>query len=71
VVADYLREYRPDILVLTGHDALIKGARDIFEMKNYRHSQYYVDAVCRAREYEPDLDDLIIIAGGCYSYFEA
>ena len=40
-------------------------------MKNYRHSQFYVDAVCKAGEYEPDLDDLIIIAGGCESYFEA
>ena len=71
VVVDYLREDRPDILVLTGHDALIRGARDLFEMKNYRHSQFYVEAVCRAREYQPDLDDLIIIAGGCKSYFEA
>ena len=71
VVVDYLREDRPDILVLTGHDGLVKGARNIYEMKNYRHSQFYVDAVCKAREYEPDLDDLIIIAGGCESYFEA
>jgi len=71
VVVDYLREDRPDILVLTGHDGLAKGARNIYEMGNYRHSQYYVDAVCKAREYEPDLDDLIIIAGGCESYFEA
>jgi len=71
VVVDYLKQDRPDILVLTGHDALIKGARDIYEMDNYRHSQYFVDAVCKARGYEPDLDDLIIIAGGCYSFFEA
>lgn len=71
VVVDYLKEDRPDILVLTGHDSLAKGARNIFEMKNYRHSQFYVEAICRAREYEPDLDDLIIIAGGCESYFEA
>ncbi len=71
VVVDYLREDRPDILVLTGHDGLVRGARNIYEMKNYRHSQYYVEAVCKAREYEPDLDDLIIIAGGCESYFEA
>jgi spore coat assembly protein len=71
VVVDYLREDRPDILVLTGHDSLARGVRNIYEMKNYRHSQFYVDAVCKAREYEPDLDDLIIIAGGCESYFEA
>jgi spore coat assembly protein len=71
VVVDYLREDRPDILVLTGHDSLVRGARNIYEMKNYRHSQFYVEAICKARDYEPDLDDLIIIAGGCESYFEA
>ena len=71
VVVDYLREDRPDILVLTGHDSLLKGARDLYEISNYRHSECYVKAVRRAREFQPDLDDLIIIAGGCKSYFEA
>lgn len=71
VVGEYLREERADILVLTGHDGLIKGSRDHYKMTNYRHSHYYVDAVCKAREYEPSLDNLIIIAGGCQSYFEA
>jgi spore coat assembly protein len=70
-VQDYLREERPDILVLTGHDGMFKGARDLYKMTNYRHSRYFVDAVRKAREYEPGLDNLIIIAGGCHSYFEA
>lgn len=70
-VVEYLKQDRPDILVLTGHDGLLKGSRDYFKMSNYRHSQYYVEAVRRAREYEPSLDGLIIIAGGCQSYFEA
>ncbi len=71
VVVDYLREDRPDILVLTGHDSLLKGARDPYEISNYRHSECYVKAVRRAREFQPDLDNLIIVAGGCKSYFEA
>jgi len=71
VVVDYLREDRPDILVLTGHDGLLKGAKDYYKMSNYRHSQYYVDAVRKARQFEPSLDSLIVIAGGCQSYFEA
>lgn len=70
-ITDYLREDRPDILVLTGHDGLIKGARDYYKMSNYRHSQFYLDAVRKAREFEPGLDNLIIIAGGCQSFFEA
>ncbi len=70
-VQDYLREERPDILVLTGHDGLLKGARDYYKMANYRNSRYYVDAISKAREFEPNLDNLIIIAGGCQSFFEA
>ncbi len=71
VVVDHLREDRPDILVLTGHDGLHKDARDIYDMSNYRHSLCFVNAVRRAREFQPDMDDLIIIAGGCQSFFEA
>jgi spore coat assembly protein len=70
-ITEFLREDRPDILVLTGHDGLIRGAKDFYKMSNYRHSQYYVDAVRKAREFEPSLDNLIIIAGGCQSFFEA
>ena len=54
VVVDYLREDRPDILVLTGHDGLHKDARDIYDMSNYRHSLCFVKAVRMAREFQPD-----------------
>jgi spore coat assembly protein len=70
-VCHYLREHHPDILVLTGHDAVKKGVRDYRSMDNYKTSKYFIDAVRRAREYERNRDDLIIIAGGCQSYFEA
>ncbi|MDH7578320.1 MAG: sporulation peptidase YabG [Bacillota bacterium] len=71
LVYRYLREERPDILVLTGHDGFLKGKRDYRSMESYRHSQYFCEAVRRAREYEPGRDDLVIIAGGCQSYYEA
>lgn len=70
-VCQYLRERIPDILVLTGHDAIKKGTRDYRNTENYRNSQFFLDAVCRAREFEPNRDDLIIIAGGCQSNYEA
>ncbi len=70
-VARYLQEERPDILVLTGHDGLLRGARDYRNLESYRHSKYFREAVERAREYEPDRDDLVIIAGGCQSCYEA
>ncbi len=66
-----LKENRPDILVLTGHDGYIKGSDSYTNLKNYRNSQYFIDAVKEARKYEPDLDSLVIFAGACQSsYYE-
>ncbi len=65
-------EYRPDILVLTGHDALLGGGKkDFRDINNYRNSRYFIEAVKKARIFEPSRDDLVIFAGACQSYFEA
>ena len=71
VVLNYLKEYKPDILVLTGHDGLHKEIKDFKDVNNYRNSQYFVEAVRKAREYEPGRDNLIIFAGACQSHYEA
>ena len=71
VVGEYLREYKPDILVLTGHDGLIKNKPDFADINSYRNSAYFVEAVKKAREYEQGRDDLIIFAGACQSHYEA
>ncbi|MDF2840875.1 MAG: hypothetical protein K0Q99_1647 [Clostridia bacterium] len=74
-----LLEYTPDILVLTGHDAYIKPQqtaspeqqrRELNTISNYKNSKYYMESVKLARKYEPSLDDLVIFAGACQSYFE-
>jgi len=71
-VIELLEQYRPDILVLTGHDALIGGGKkDLKDINNYRHSKYFVEAVKKARLFEPSRDELIIFAGACQSHFEA
>ncbi|MEW6541673.1 MAG: sporulation peptidase YabG [Bacillota bacterium] len=70
-VAGLLREYRPDILVLTGHDAFKKGSKDFRDMDNYRNSRYFVEAVKVARDYEQSRDDLVVFAGACQSFYEA
>lgn len=71
-VVELIDEYRPDILVLTGHDALIGGGKkDFRDINNYRNSKHFCDAVKRARIFEPSRDDLVIFAGACQSYFEA
>lgn len=67
-----LREHRPDILIVTGHDALTgSGKKDYRDINNYRTSKYYVKSVQIAREYQPSRDDLVIFAGACQSFFEA
>ena len=67
-----LKEYRPDILVVTGHDALIGGGKKGFrDINNYRTSKYFVRSSQIAREFNPSRDDLVIFAGACQSYFEA
>jgi spore coat assembly protein len=68
-VLQLLDDYRPDILVLTGHDGLVKGNENYSDIKAYRSSQYYIDAVKQARKYNNDLDSLVIFAGACQSMY--
>lgn len=71
VIKQYLNTYKPDILVVTGHDGLKKGAQNMHSIESYANSAYYIDAVKIARRYQPDPDKLCIFAGACQSYYEA
>lgn len=68
-VVELLEKHKPQILVITGHDALRKE-RDKTELNNYQHSYDFVETIKNARLYEADKDALIIIAGACQSYYE-
>lgn len=68
---NYLHKHRPDILVLTGHDAYIKSEGNYQDLKSYRTSRYFVEATRKARQYDPGKDDLVIFAGACQSHYEA
>ncbi len=69
-VQKLLDEYNPDILVLTGHDGIIKEKSNKEEnITNYRNSKHYVSAVKEARRFENDIDSLVIFAGACQSMF--
>ncbi|MDK2820656.1 MAG: spore coat assemly protein [Clostridia bacterium] len=70
-VKDLLREYTPDILVLTGHDGLIKKNLNISSLDSYRNSKHFVAAIREARSIRTSHDDLIIFAGACQSNYEA
>ncbi|MCX7780879.1 MAG: sporulation peptidase YabG [Negativicutes bacterium] len=71
-VIDLLKKHQPDILVVTGHDALIgNGKKDFRDINSYRNSKYYIQSTLNARSVRPAKDDLVIFAGACQSYFEA
>lgn len=70
-VQGLLESFRPDILVLTGHDGLIKSQESFSDLDNYRSSSYFVEGVRAARKVENNKDDLVIFAGACQSHYEA
>ena len=65
-----LEDYKPDILIVTGHDSYNQKSNDINDMKNYKNSINFVDAVKVARKYEKSHEKLVVIAGACQSNYE-
>ncbi len=70
-VRKLLEKYEPDILIVTGHDSMIKDKKEFNNIYNYRNSKYFIKTVSEARIWEADLNKLVIFAGACQSYFEA
>lgn len=68
-----LPQTRPSIVVVTGHDGILKQQRqrDIGSLSSYKNSHHFIKAVRVARQYERDLDSLTVVAGACQSHFEA
>ena len=72
MVYNLLLYYNPDILVVTGHDGMIKKERSYDDIYNYRNSKYFIETVKEARRYEREQGkEIVIFAGACQSYFEA
>ena len=70
-VASLLKIYKPDILIVTGHDEMLNKDRNYNDIYNYRNSKYFISTVEEARKYELNLDSkLVIFAGACQSYYE-
>lgn len=70
VVTNLIERYKPDILVVTGHDGMIKGGTGYYDIYNYRNSKYFIQTVKKARELKKSKSDLVIFAGACQSYYE-
>lgn len=72
MVYKLLSYYKPDILVITGHDGMIRKGYGYYDIYNYKNSKYFIQTIKEARRYEKDTkSDLVIFAGACESYFEA
>ncbi|HSQ87884.1 sporulation peptidase YabG [Romboutsia sp.] len=69
-IINLLKEYSPDILVITGHDNLKRGNNTWSNIENYRNSKYFIETVKNARKYNSNYDQLVIFAGGCQSYYD-
>lgn len=65
-----LREYKPDIVIITGHDAYFKKKGNIKDNNNYKNTKNFIKAVKAARNYEKSHEKLVIIAGACQSNYE-
>ena len=70
-ILELLKLYRPNILVITGHDSLVKDNLNSTNIQDYKNSKYYEECIKIAREYNSNYDDLVIFAGGCKSNYEA
>ena len=66
-ILNLLDKYKPDILVLTGHDAYYRKKRN---NSQYKNTSNFIEAVREARKYEKSQDKLIIISGACQSNYE-
>ncbi|MNB66964.1 Sporulation-specific protease YabG [compost metagenome] len=68
-----LPKVRPNIVVVTGHDGVLKSltSYDLNSLHSYKNSQNFAAAISVARDYERSYDALTVVAGACQSHFEA
>ena len=64
-----LKEYKPDIVIITGHDSLKKNSNK-YDINNYKNTKNFIKAIKNARKYENSHEKLVIIAGACQSNYE-
>ena len=70
-IKNLLDKYNPDIVIITGHDGMLKKGIRYNDIYNYRNSKYFIKTVEEARRWEQGVNKLAIFAGACQSYYEA
>lgn len=71
MVIPLLSKYNPEILIITGHDSMLKNGKNYLDIYNYRNSKYFINSVINARKWQNSSDELVIFAGACQSFYEA
>lgn len=61
-VIPLLVKHKPDILIITGHDSMIKNGKNYLDIYNYRNSKYFIKSVLNARKWQNSSDKLVIFA---------
>lgn len=61
-VVPLLAKHNPDILIITGHDSMIKNGKNYLDIYNYRNSKYFINSVVNARKWQNSSDKLVIFA---------
>ena len=64
VVYKLLKIYRPDILIITGHDGMIKRGTNFNDIYNYRNSKHFINTVKEARRYDNENNTNTVIMAG-------
>lgn len=67
VVYQLLKIYQPDILVITGHDGMIRRGINYHDIYNYRNSKHFIETVKEARRYDKDSGKKLVIFARCLS----
>lgn len=62
IITNLLERYKPDILVITGHDGMIKNGTGYNDIYNYRNSIYFIKTIKYARAWEGYSGNLSIFA---------
>ena len=70
-ILSLVKEYNPDIVVLTGHDGVLKDSKGMLDLNNYRNSKYFIESVKILRNYNSSYHELVIFAGACQSCYES
>ncbi|GAA0439283.1 sporulation peptidase YabG [Lentibacillus halophilus] len=70
-IPELVDKIQPNIIVITGHDAYSSQKGMKKELRAYRNSKYFAEAVRAIRDNYPNLDDVVIFAGACQSHFES